>query len=51
MVLQRPILGLIRRKKMDELKKIYEDNKNIVKLTAFVIVIVVAMIWGEAPSV
>ena len=36
---------------MDELKKLYEENKNIIKLTAFVVVVVTAMIWGEAPSV
>lgn len=36
---------------MDELKKMFEENKKIIKTTAVVVIVISAMIWGQAPDV
>ena len=36
---------------MDELKKLYEENKKIIKTTAVVVIVISAMIWGDASNV
>ena len=36
---------------MDELKKLFEENKKIIKTTVAVAVVIAAVIWGQAPDV
>ncbi len=36
---------------MDELKKLYEENKSFLKTVAVVSIIIAAAIWGQAPDV
>jgi hypothetical protein len=36
---------------MDELKKMFEENKKIIKTTAVAAIVIAAVIWGQAPEV
>ena len=36
---------------MDELKKMFEENKGTIKTVVVVAVIIAAAIWGQAPDV
>jgi len=35
---------------MDELKKMFEENKSFLKTVAVVSIVIAAVIWGQAPT-